>query len=293
MKVPTFRRVLLCTLPALLIGLAQDPAGGEPPWQFPHAIHLSESHHLFVYGQEQPRDVVFDFADGILFVNGIQILPRPDTGPVPQPPDSMLSKLYGGIPYVQSLMANGASIGEATRDYGERLEAMVARIGALYMSLKADLDRRVNEVPPDSILYYALAVADSALSQLDPEIVGEMPEAKSRANILSDGIIEFRVPGDRTPNRYSLLPRQPPRPRATQITEDAAKARVSHYALYFADPEKTGVVLISSHGEHSAAGEAAMILLTEINAARSGRVNRTTRLSAGCVSELRTPGLRR
>lgn len=180
-------------LVTLLLPLGHSQATLSSDVQLPLTLQLRAGSHFILYGEDIEGLLVFSYSDSSLYISGRRAFPPPP--PIlDQVPDSTLLEIYGGIPSVQRRLAEGASPQIACREFQTRQRRMIDRIRTDWTDLRAHLDDRMDSVPAESLMIVFRIIADSALSAMDPDVVGDLSLARHRASIDMQGNLRDLLP---------------------------------------------------------------------------------------------------
>ena len=248
----------------------------------PYAVDLDVDHHLFVYGEELTGRLTFAFDDAKLTVNDIVIEPRPGTGRK-RLTDDRLTVLYGAVPFVRSRVASGVPIRAAVDSLQQRERDMTARIGETWRVLRDELLANSDNLTPDEAATAYERIADSALTYLDLDILGE----GARVAISPHGTLTYTIEGQgglvEAPLGQPPITPSPPPP----LTEERAAMLVARLLPYFSC-EAPGLAILSRGADVLECASDAQATLAEIRALQANPDAPVQRIPSATVTDIRS-----
>lgn len=224
--------------------------------EFPHRLRIAPGNVLFVHGHEFRDEIVFTWQEGdTLRIEGLPVLPPP-SAPTSRLADDRLESLYGEVPYVQNLVAEGHSWRDAASAYNLRRGEFAKTLERVFWNALAVSGSESLAVK---------AVRDS----MDWTIVSPSPEPKVTARgvgLAWKGMkYWYSIGFSDTP------PDGPPTPGTTRYTEKYIKSIVRGISERLGGEIETRWMEIISGGHTTLGGESVAEALRQIQEAENGR----------------------
>ncbi len=231
--------------------------------RFPYTVTLEIDNHFFLYGEEVSGPLIFTYTPGAMWVNGTQVLPRPAPFPPPPLTDGQMLEVWGDVPFVKECMKDGRGVRECSEALYAKKKAMIDAIGRVWRQLRDDLIAVRDSLPKDDSAGQWRAISDSALSAIDPDVVGDTAIARAKMRINEYGNFWLPIPGIGVPLLVDISAPPPPPSPPDSLTEEKAFIELRSFAMFLERPEP-GIVIISRGTQTCANGAKAVEVFEEI-----------------------------
>jgi hypothetical protein len=266
---------------------------------FPLALRLDPSQRLFVNGAELAGTLTFTYESDTLRINGRTVIPAlPEPRP-PCLPDSVLCKFHGHIVWFQECIARGGSVCDCSWEYGEKRDTMLSKIRLIYQEECAKVcdwwqpgfqESIEHGTAPDSILRGLDAAAKTALTALDPDVVGRLDDPLKSLEISRYGVLTYSIPGDIQAIMADLGHKEPDRPRESEPTMLEKSVALTRQLLGHFERDRPVVVFVfRGQIALSASGKPALRIFAEVDSVRANHSFATTTLPQVFVKRILDP----